>query len=66
MPSNPGRNIHHDSPALTIHSPNACGMFSCAIRKLNRTAFLMVYRSIADMLADCSSTLGTSASVMSF
>ena len=43
----------------------AWGMFSLVIRKLNSTALVMMYSSMALMLAESSSTLGMRLSGMS-
>jgi hypothetical protein len=50
------------TPVPIIQSAIACGMFSCVMRKENSTALVMMYSSIALMLAEDSSTLGTSLS----
>ena len=45
-------------PLLSIQSARACGMFSLVMMKLNSTALVMMYSSMALMLAEFSSTLG--------
>ena len=47
------------------HAAMVCGMFSEVIRKENSTALVMMYKSIALMLAEASSTRGTSESLRS-
>ncbi|OPZ05031.1 MAG: hypothetical protein BWZ09_01381 [Alphaproteobacteria bacterium ADurb.BinA305] len=48
------------TPVPIMKSAISCGMFSCVSRKENKTALVMMYSSIALMLAEFSSTLGTS------
>jgi len=49
----------------SIQSAMSWGICSWVIRKENRTALVMIYSSMADMLAESSRTFGIFANVMS-
>ncbi|MNV94476.1 hypothetical protein D3C71_1892770 [compost metagenome] len=59
------RNIHGDRPCSLIQPARFCGILSLVSRKENSTALVMMYSSIADMLAESISTLGTCFQPMS-
>ena len=52
-------------PLSSIHAAISCGICSDVIRKVNITALVMMYSSIALMFAESSSTFGTLDSGMS-
>ena len=59
------RKVIGPRPLPIMISASVCGIFWSVMMKLNITAFVMMYSSIADMFAELSSTFGTSFRPMS-